>query len=131
MQFDTSSPIWLQLITEFQRRLVTGEWAPGARLPAVRDLAADLGVNPNTVQRALSELERDGLCRTERASGRFATDDAPRIAALRRQVATRVADEFVSRAQGFGMTLAEAGSLIEERWTHDHDDVPAIAGSGG
>ncbi|HIW66539.1 MAG TPA: GntR family transcriptional regulator, partial [Candidatus Dietzia merdigallinarum] len=48
MQFDNSSPIWTQLVAEFSRRIVTGDWAPGEKMPGVRELAADLGVNPNT-----------------------------------------------------------------------------------
>lgn len=131
MKFDTASPIWLQLIGEFQRRLITGQWPPGERLPGVRDLAAQLGVNPNTVQRALAELERDGLCRTERATGRFAIDDVTRIEALRRQLATRATDAFVSRAKGFGMKKEEAVGLLEERWAHEHSDRHAPTGIGG
>lgn len=131
MRFDTASPIWLQLVSEFQRRLVTGQWPPGERLPGVRDLAAQLGVNPNTVQRALAELERDGLCRTERTSGRFAVDDVARIAALRRELATQATDEFVNRAKGFGMKREEAAGLLEERWAHEDSDRHAATGIGG
>ena len=72
MDFDASRPIWLQLREEFTRRIVIGRWAPGKQIPGVRELAVELGVNPNTVQRTLAELERDGLCRSERAVGRFA-----------------------------------------------------------
>ena len=69
MDFDASRPIWLQLREEFTRRIVIGRWAPGKQIPGVRELAVELGVNPNTVQRTLAELERDGLCRSERAVG--------------------------------------------------------------
>jgi len=72
VDFDASRPIWLQLREEFTRRIVIGRWAPGKQIPGVRELAVELGVNPNTVQRTLAELERDGLCRSERAVGRFA-----------------------------------------------------------
>ena len=67
MDFDASRPIWLQLREEFTRRIVIGRWPPGKQIPGVRELAVELGVNPNTVQRTLAELERDGLCRSERA----------------------------------------------------------------
>ena len=73
MEFDTKSPIWLQLVEEFSRRICVGEWQTGARLPGVRDLAADLKVNPNTVQRALAELDRQGITYSERTAGRFVT----------------------------------------------------------
>ncbi|MDO5627032.1 MAG: GntR family transcriptional regulator [Mobilicoccus sp.] len=124
MEFDPSRPIWHQLVQEFSRRIVTGEWASGARIGGVRELAGDLGVNPNTVQRALSELERDGLCRSERTAGRFVTDDETRVRALRRTLAADAADEFITRAKGFGIPRSDATALVTERWA-DHDDHPS------
>lgn len=121
MQFDNSSPIWVQLVAEFSRRIVVGEWAAGSRIPGVRELAADLGVNPNTAQRALSELERAQLCHSERTTGRFVTVDPARINRLRAELARGAADEFVGRAHGFGMGFTQAQQLIEERWD-SHDD---------
>lgn len=126
MEFDTSSPIWGQLVAEFSRRIVTGEWPPGARIAGVRDLASELGVNPNTTQRALAELERQQLCRSERTTGRFVTSDASRIDSLRSELAQEAADDFVRRARGLGMQPAQAQRLIDERWSHDdHIDHPA------
>ena len=130
MEFDTSSPIWGQLVAEFSRRIVTGQWPPGGRIAGVRELAAELGVNPNTVQRALAELERQELCRSERTAGRFVTTDADRIDALRAELAEGAADDFVRRARGLGMAADQARRLIEERWTHD-DDITDLAGTTG
>ena len=107
MDFDASRPIWLQLREEFTRRIVIGRWAPGKQIPGVRELAVELGVNPNTVQRTLAELERDGLCRSERAE---------RVSRLRCDLAAGAADEFATRVKGFGLTEAEAVALIAERW---------------
>ncbi|GAA4522786.1 GntR family transcriptional regulator [Brachybacterium paraconglomeratum] len=122
MQFDSSLPIWMQLVTEFSRRIVVGQWPAGVRIPGVRGLAADLGVNPNTIQRALSELEREGLCRSERTSGRFVTEDADRIDRLRADLAEEAADVFIEHAHGFGMGRVQAQQLLSERWEHhDHD----------
>lgn len=123
MQFDTSAPIWVQLVTEFSRRIVVDQWPAGARVPGVREIAAELGVNPNTAQRALAELERQGLCRSERTTGRFVTDDAARIDQLRAELAHEAAAEFISRARGLRMHLEQAQHLIKERWDiHDHHD---------
>lgn len=127
MEFDTSSPIWGQLVAEFSRRIVTGEWPPGARIAGVRDLASELGVNPNTTQRALAELERQELCRSERTAGRFVTSDEERIDTLRAELAQGAADDFVRRARGLGMRPDQARELIEERWSHD-DHIDHLAG---
>lgn len=121
MEFDSSQPIWLQLVAEFSRRIAVGIWPMGERVAGVRDLAADLGVNPNTVQRAFGELERDDLVRSERTSGRFVTDDKQLISALRQRLAAAAADDFVQRGRGFGMTLDDARSLLEQRWSNDFD----------
>ena len=117
MQFDTSSPIWLQLIDEFTRRIVTGQWPAGSRIPGVRDLAGELRVNPNTVQRALAELERQGLARSERTSGRYVTDDTVAIDDARLDLATAAADDFTIRARGLGMSLTAARDLLSRRWS--------------
>lgn len=122
MDFDPTSPIWVQLVAEFSRRIVVGQWAPGDRVPGVRELAADLGVNPNTVQRALSELERSGLARSERTAGRFVTSDESRVDQLRAELAREAADDFVRRARGLRMRHTQARRLLDERWeTHEHD----------
>lgn len=120
MEFDSTQPIWLQLVREFSRRIVAGVWQSGSRIPAVRELAAELQVNPNTVQRAFAELERDELVRSERTSGRFVTDDSTRISALRRQLAADAAQQYTSRVRGVGLSLADAQNLLAERWDH-HD----------
>ena len=131
MQFDNSSPIWTQLVAEFSRRIVTGDWAPGEKMPGVRELAADLGVNPNTAQRALAELERRGLCRSERATGRFVTDDTALIDSVRADLATGAADEFIARVRGLRMAHEQARALIDTRWeSHEHHTTDLPEGGG-
>lgn len=133
MQFDSTIPIWTQLVAEFTRRIAADEWAPGARIPGVRDLAADLGVNPNTAQRALAELERSGLCVTERTSGRFVTDDPARIDGARADLLQTAADDYIRRARGLGIAAEHAVRLIHERWTdhdHEHDNAGGVARTG-
>ena len=87
MQFDSATPIWVQLVAEFSRRIAVGEWSAGSRIPGVRELALQLGVNSNTVQRSLAELERRELCFSERTAGRFVSSDEVRIDALRTELA--------------------------------------------
>ncbi|SHI67022.1 DNA-binding transcriptional regulator YhcF, GntR family [Tessaracoccus bendigoensis DSM 12906] len=116
MEFDPSSPIWLQLVGEFTRRIAVGTWPPGDRIPGVRELALDLRVNPNTVQRALAELDRQGLSRSERTAGRFVTLDAAAIDQARVDLASEVATEYARRAQGLGMSLDAARELLGAQW---------------
>ncbi len=79
-RFETDRPIYKQLKEQILLQIVSGAYPPGAKLPAVRDLAAEVSVNPNTLQKALSDLERDGLVYTQRTSGRFVTEDENMIA---------------------------------------------------
>ena len=72
-QLDKNRPIYLQLVEELQSRIVSGRYPPGTKVDSVRDLAAEAAVNPNTMQRALSELEQSGLLRAERTTGRYLT----------------------------------------------------------
>ncbi|MGO3146421.1 MAG: GntR family transcriptional regulator [Leucobacter sp.] len=126
MHLDNSRPIWAQLVDEFRRRIVSGEWASGEKVPSVRELGIELGVNPNTVQKALGEVDRHGLTVTERTAGRFVTNDAAAIAAGRAALATSSADGFVVSATGLGMSQAEAAALLDERWAA-HTAAPAAA----
>ncbi len=119
MDFNPSAPIWLQLVEEFSRRIAVGDWEPGQKIAGVRELAGEVGVNPNTVQRSLSELEREGLCRSERTAGRFVTTDTALLTQLRRRLALGVVDDFVHRARGFQITYEDAQALVSERWNND------------
>ena len=74
-QFKNDAPIYTQLIEQIKVGIVTNVFPPGERLPSVRDLAAEAGVNPNTMQRAMAELERQGLVYSQRTSGRMVTED--------------------------------------------------------
>lgn len=116
MEFDPSTPIWLQLVSEFTRRIVVGQWNSGDKIPGVRELALDLKVNPNTVQRALAELDRQGLTRSERTTGRFITDDESVISHAREGLAEDAADTYARRAQGLGMSLTAARELLGRQW---------------
>ncbi|MFC5337272.1 GntR family transcriptional regulator [Leucobacter denitrificans] len=119
MQIDDSRPIWAQLVDEFRRRIAAGEWEIGAKVPSVRELALELGVNPNTVQKALGEVDRLGLTTTERTAGRFVTSDQASVSDARAELATTTADGYVHSARGLGMSLRETTDLLAERWAVD------------
>ena len=117
MQVDDTRPIWIQLVDAFRHRIVSGHWSPGSKIPSVRELASGAGVNPNTVQRALAELDRTGLTSAERTAGRFVTADAAVLDAVRRELATGATDAYVVALTGLGMSLDGATRLLAERWT--------------
>ena len=81
------SPIYVQLARQLRRGIASGEYRPGEKLPPVRELAFSAGVNPNTMQRAMTELEREGLVFPQRTSGRFVTEDAELISRARDRLA--------------------------------------------
>lgn len=121
MEFDATKAIWAQLVAEFTRRIATGEWASGERIDSVRELAAELGVNPNTVQRALGELDRLGLTVTERTAGRFVATGDNVVHSTRLALATTSVDEFVTQMDGLGVTRSEALALVAERWQSNRE----------
>ena len=107
-------PIWLQLSEQMQRRILTGVYPPGSRLPSVRELAAEAGVNPNTMQRALSQLEADGLAVANRTAGRTVTEDAAAVEAVRRKLAAENAAVYLSAMARLGYSRGEAMELLKE-----------------
>ena len=128
MPIDDSRPIWIQLVDDFRMRIVTGIWPAGTRIPSVRDLATQAGVNSNTVQRALAELDRSGLTVTERTAGRFVTADAAVLDAVRRELAVGATDTFIAAVTAIGMDLAQAGETLAEQWpasTTDESGEPS------
>ena len=113
-EFRSDLPIYAQIITQIQQRIVTGQLQPGDRLPSVRDLAAEAGVNPNTMQRAMTELERQGLVHSQRTAGRFVTEDGATIRKLREDLArTQVQDFLVAMGQ-LGFAPQEIAALIQK-----------------
>ena len=104
-------PIWVQLCEQLTLYLVAGVWPPGGRLPSVRELALDAGVNPNTMQRALSQLESEGLVITNRTAGRTVTEDVGVLDAMRRRLAAELTKQYFSDMKELGFTRAQAAEM--------------------
>ena len=113
-EYSAYAPIYLQIMQDIKKAIVSGSWPPGGRIPPVRELALQYQVNPNTMQRALAELEREGLLYTERTAGRFVTGDTDRIAALRRETADRLLDGLFRQLSSMGYTREEIRRLMAE-----------------
>lgn len=111
--FRDDLPIYSQLIQKIKYALVSGELSPGDRLQSVREMALDAKVNPNTMQRALSELEREGLLYTQRTSGRFVTEDIALLGSLKSALAGEQIKSFFDSMERIGISESEALKLIE------------------
>lgn len=111
---DSDRPIFLQIVEIMQLSIISGHYAPGDKLPSVRDLAQEAAVNPNTMQKALQELERTGLVYSKRTSGRFITEDASMIKELKSAVATEKIRDFLDSMHKLGFEDEETMALIRE-----------------
>ena len=113
-QFSNDAPIYAQLIRQIKVGIVTGAFPPGERLPSVRDLATEAGVNPNTMQRALMDLERDGLVYSQRTTGRFVTEDQAMIEQVKRGLAERHIETFLEAMEQLGYQWKEIVALLQQ-----------------
>lgn len=111
---DSSQPIYLQIIERVQMDIITGRYQPGDKLPSVRDLAQEAAVNPNTMQKALSELERSGLIYSQRTSGRFITEDKELIHQMKKELAAAEVSAFVAHMKQLGISPEEIRQLLAE-----------------
>jgi len=121
-KFKADQPIYAQLIEHIALAVITGEFPPGSRLPSVRELASEAGVNPNTMQRAFGELEREGLLFTQRTAGRFVTEDTEAIGALRARLAGAKTADFVADMRRMGCGREEVVRLVEENMRGEKDN---------
>ena len=111
---DSDRPIYLQLMERIQHDIISGTYKPGDKLPSVRELAMEASVNPNTMQKALSELERIGLVHSRRTSGRFITEDETMIKQLKTETATEHIREFLKSMEYLGFTRPEILELVQD-----------------
>lgn len=113
-KLDSNLPIYTQIVGHIQLQIVAGRYQPGDRLPSVRDLAAEAAVNPNTMQKALTELERSGLVHSQRTSGRFITEDTTMIESMKEKLATDRIRNFLDAMSQMGFQKKEILNLIEK-----------------
>lgn len=113
-ELDNDRPIYLQLMERIQQDIVSGIYKPGDRLPSVRDLAVEAAVNPNTMQKALSELERSGLVYSQRTSGRFITEDTQLLDEMKTSLASEHILQFLEKMKLLGFQKEETAALIQK-----------------
>ena len=121
---DKDRSVRIQIIEKIQMDIISGLYAPGDKLPSVRELAQKAAVNPNTMQKALSELERTGLVYSQRTSGRYITEDTAMIAELKSTLAQDIVTQFLENMLRLGIPKEEVIPLISKIIEgDDHDTV--------
>ncbi|NMB19978.1 MAG: GntR family transcriptional regulator [Firmicutes bacterium] len=125
MDFTTSTPIYLQIIEEFKRQIVTGLLKPGDKVPSQRDLAAQIKVNANTVQRAYREMEILGLVETLRGQGTFVCQSDQIVEETKSEMLTNLVDEFVRSVRALGLSQEAIMEVLKSRFAdlEDGDEV--------
>lgn len=114
-KLDDNRPIWMQLQEQLTRRILSGWYHAGEKLPSVRELAAEAGVNPNTMQRALAALDGTGLTVTNRTMGRTITEDETILEGMRATLAQGIIEQFYESAAELGYTREQALELLKRR----------------
>ena len=113
---DNNSPLYLQIADKIKLGIVSGEYAPGSRIDSVRDLAEKTGVNPNTMQRAMSKLEDEGLLLTNRTSGKYVTEDIQMIDKFKHELAKEYIKNFLDSMEQTGFSREEIIHLLKSEF---------------
>lgn len=111
---DSERPVYIQLIEQIKSGIISGYFKPGDKVPSVRDLASQAGVNPNTMQKALAELEREELVYTNRTSGRYITSDTEIIKTLKVESANNIVLDFLDNMKKLGFAKKETLEILRK-----------------
>lgn len=113
---EDNMPIYMQIMNRIREAIASGELKAGDKVPSVREFASEFEVNPNTMQRALMELEREGILVSERAIGRFVTNDRTRIDAMRHEAGIQATETFIRQMTDLGFSEKEMMEFFRERY---------------
>ncbi len=112
--FDNERPIYIQLVEIIRTQIVSGKFQKGERLPSVRELALTMKVNPNTMQKALVELENEKLIYTERTNGKYVTEDESLIEKVKKELAKEKVNNYLNSMNDIGISYDEAIKYLQE-----------------
>lgn len=115
LNFNSPKPIYLQMVDEVKKALVRGELAPGDKIPSLKERAQMSNVNPNTVQRAYQEMEREGLTETLRGQGTFIRNDPALLLHIRTEMAHTAVMHFIEEMRGLGIEAAEIERILRDQ----------------
>lgn len=113
--FDNERPIYIQLVEQIRFEIISGRLTKGEKIPSVRELALKVKVNPNTVQKALAQLERDNLIYTERTNGKYVTEDENVIQKFKADVINDKVGGFVADMKNIGISSTEIIEYLQNR----------------
>ena len=122
-EFQASRPIYLQAADRIYFSIIRGELVPGEKLPSVRDMAVQMGVNPNTIQRTYTEMEREGIVETRRGQGTYVKDQPDIAEELKYRVMSGMIGEFVNNMKGIGLTEQEMLAGLRNFFAKDRGNV--------
>ncbi|RKI41330.1 GntR family transcriptional regulator [bacterium D16-51] len=113
-KFTDDAPIYQQIMDMLKQEIASGELAAGQKLPSVRELALEAGVNPNTMQKALAELEREGLLYSQRTAGRFVADQKEIRDGLQEELMMEYIEVFLKKMKKLGYSIDEVIVLLQK-----------------
>jgi DNA-binding transcriptional regulator YhcF (GntR family) len=114
IEFDNNLPIYIQIMNYIKGEIVTGKLKPGDKILSVRELASELQINPNTVQRTFQELEREEIVETRRGMGRYVTSNEGTILSIKKEMAKDVLDRFIRGMQDLGFQGEDILAAVAE-----------------
>lgn len=114
-KIDGSQPVYMQIISHIRSGVLAGEFPPGSRIPSVRELAAEAKVNPNTMQRAMMELERQGILISNGTIGRFVTEDQNTIEQIRKETISETVNTCAAMFRALGISMQDAAQLLAKK----------------
>lgn len=121
-EFKNDRPIYAQILEHMELDILSGKYSPGEKVPSVRELAADAAVNPNTMQRAMVELERRGFVYTERTNGRFITENMDMLQDVKKRIAEEYIGEFVDKMKKIGYSEEEVKNLMQNHMNYERNE---------
>ncbi|MFF2482846.1 GntR family transcriptional regulator [Paenibacillus sp. NPDC058071] len=123
MTFDNNQPIYLQIMNHVKRQIITGKLKPGDKIESVREMAAELQINPNTIQRTFQELEREGIVETKRGLGRYVTSEELTIMQMKKGMAGDLLDHFVQGMKELGFRESEIVAIVSDAVGMDKEET--------
>ncbi|WP_145049513.1 MULTISPECIES: GntR family transcriptional regulator [Paenibacillus] len=131
IEFDNNLPIYIQIMQYIKKQIVTGTLQAGDKIPSVRELAAELQINPNTVQRTFQELEREEVVETRRGLGRYVTSEESKIMTIKKEMAGELLERFLTGMQELGIEEQDIVSIVADAVAEGQSQQNNSAGKGG